>query len=116
MTIQIHHRHISDTRTVLSTTLKQKNPAGVMEVVDLTGPLTVKFKMIDGEGNIIIPLTSVGVVINSLVGGQVSYDFSSAGVTTGGTYYGYFVVYNATSEGDHFPVENRALKIVISGD
>ena len=116
MTQLIHHRHITDTRTALSTTLKQKNTSGVLTVVDLTGPLVVKFKMVDSEGTVIIAETATGITIDSAAGGQVSYDFSSAGVLTGGTYYGYFVVYNASSEGDHFPVEHRALKIVLSAD
>jgi hypothetical protein len=116
MTQQIHHRHITDTRTVLSVTLKQRNASRVLTVVDLTGPLTVKFKMVDSEGTVVIEETVSGVTIDSETEGQVSYDFSSSSVTTGGTYYGYFIVYNGSNEGDHFPVEHRALKIILSAD
>lgn len=115
MTQQIHHRHINDTRTALSATLKQKNTSGVLTAVDVTS-LTVKFKMIDVEGNEVIAETESGVSKDSPTEGQVSYDFSSSSVDAGGTYYGYFVVYNDSSEGDHFPVEHRALKIVLSAD
>lgn len=128
MTQLIHHRHINDTRTALSVTLKQRNESGVLTVVDLTGyleppavdptPLTVKFKMVDSEGNVIIEETATGVTIDDDAAGKVSYDFSSTGVLTGGTYYGYFIVYvwQSTTEFDHFPVEHHQLKIILSED
>lgn len=124
----IHHRHITDTRTPLSVTLKQRNSAGTLTVVDLTGfldppdleptPLVVKFKMVDADGTVVIAETDVGVTIDDAAAGEVSYDFSSSEVTTGGTYYGYFVVYTwqSSTEFDHFPVEHHQLKIVLSAD
>lgn len=115
MTQAIHYRHITDTRTALSATLKQRNPSRVLTVVDLT-PCTVAFKMVDADGVVVIEETSDGVTIDSPTGGQVSYDFSSAGVLTAGTYYGYFIVYDGSLGTDHFPSRHQELKIVLSAD
>lgn len=111
---QTRRRHINDTRTVLSAALKQDNPSGVESVVVLTGK-TVKFKMVDAAGAVVIAETDTGVTVESGVDGTVYYDFSAASVDTAGTYYGYFVVYDGT-KADHFPVQGRGLKIRIDGD
>lgn len=108
-----HRRHITDTRTLLSVTLKQPDEAGDLQPVDLTG-LVVKFKMINSAGTSIIAETTTGVQVSSAAEGEVDYDFSSGAVATAGTYYGYFVVYDG-SQTDHFPVIAKELVIEIYG-
>ena len=109
-----HRRHITDTRTALSVQLKQKNEAGTDTVVDLTG-LTVKFKLYDSAGTVVVSETQTGVTVSDAVTGKVDYDFQSANVATPGAYYGYFVVYDG-SETDHFPVKSKDLIIEIYGN
>jgi hypothetical protein len=109
-----HRRHIGDLRTVLPVTLVQPNASNVLTAVNLTG-LTVKFKMVDEAGTAIVAETQTGVTVVTAASGTVNYDFSSAGVTTAGTYYGYFVVYDS-GEADHFPVQSRGLKIRFDSD
>lgn len=114
MTKQVaHRRHITDTRTLLSVTLQQPDEDNELQVVDLTG-LVVKFKMINSAGTSIVAETTTGVQISSAAAGEVDYDFSSGAVTTAGTYYGYFVVYDGVQT-DHFPVVAKELVIEIYG-
>lgn len=109
-----HRRHITDTRTLLSVTLQQKNSGGVLEAVNLTG-LTVKFKMINAAGTSIIAETITGVQVSNAAAGQVDYVFPSLSVATAGNYYGYFVVYDGNDK-DHFPVVAKELIIEIYGN
>ena len=109
-----HERHINDTRTVLPFTLQQKNAAGTLTAVDLTG-MTVEFKMVDQFGVEVIAQTNTGITVTTEASGEGQYDFSSAGVDEAGTYYGYVVVTDS-GEPDHFPAEARGLVIVIHGD
>ena len=111
---ETHYRHVADTRTVLPVALVQPNSSGTDTAVDLTG-LTVKFKLVDPNGVAVVAETETGVTVTAAASGYVQYDFSSAGVTTAGTYYGYFVVYDG-SESDHFPVMARDLVVIIHGD
>ena len=64
-----HRRHITDTRTALSVQLKQKNEAGTDTVVDLTG-LTVKFKLYDSAGTVVVSETQTGVTVSDAVTGK----------------------------------------------
>lgn len=93
--------------------LKQKNESGVDTNVDLTGK-TVKFKMYDSAGTVVVSETTTGVTVSEAATGKVDYDFQSANVATPGAYYGYFVVYDG-SETDHFPVKSKDLIIEIYG-
>ena len=92
----------------------QPNSSGVLTAVNLTG-LTVKFKMVDESGTVVVAETQTGVSVVTAASGTVNYDFSAAGVDAAGTYYGYFVVYDS-GESDHFPVRSRDLKIRIDDD
>lgn len=92
----------------------QPNASGVLTAVNLTG-LTVKFKMVDESGTVVVAETQTGVSVVTAASGTVNYDFSAAGVDVAGTYYGYFVVYDS-GESDHFPVRSRDLKIRIDDD
>lgn len=112
--VQEYTIHAGDTRTVLTADLKQESSSGVEEDVDLTG-LTVEFKMVDCDGTAVISQTTSGVTVTNAAAGRVAYDFSSSGVATPGTYYGYFVVTDS-GETDHFPVNQRDLIIHIEGD
>lgn len=114
MTEQVVIRHVSDTRTALAVTLQQLNESGVATAVDLTGK-TVEFKLVDSAGADVVAQTSTGVTVTSAADGEVQYDFASAGVTTAGRYYGYFVV-TESSETDHFPAAGRDLVICVEGD
>lgn len=111
---ETRRRHVNDTRSVLSAALKQDNELGVESVVPLTGK-TVKFKMVDATGAVVIAETETGVTVESAADGKVYYTFSESEVGTSGTYYAYFVVYDDTKK-DHFPVQGRGLKIRIDGD
>lgn len=112
--VQEYTIHAGDTRTVLTADLKQEDESGVEQAVDLTG-LTVEFKMVDCDGAAVVSQTTTGVTVTNASGGKVSYDFSSSGVATPGTYYAYFVVTDS-GETDHFPVNQRDLIIHIEGD
>ena len=113
MAEQIHRRHVTDTRTVLSVKLTQPNELGVEAAVNLTG-LSVEFRMFNQSGVEVIAQTETGVTVTDASTGQVQYDFSSSGVATVGRYFGYFVVIDS-SETDHFPVASRELVICIEG-
>lgn len=114
MTIVTHDVHKSDTANALAAQLKRKNAAGTLTAVDLTG-LTVKFKMVNSSGTVVVAETETGVTVTDASNGKVTYDFQSADVTTAGEYYGYFVVYTG-AESDTFPVNRRGLKIVVHDD
>lgn len=115
MSQQIHRRRVGDTRTVLPVALVQPNASGVLTAVDLTG-LTVQFKLINAAtGATEIALTATGVSVTTAATGQVQYDFSTGWVSTGGVYWGTFVV-TQSSETDAFPVRTQDLKIVIDSD
>lgn len=111
---QVYSIHKGDTRTLLSVELKQQDAAGTELAVDLTG-FTVQFKMVDENGTDVIAQTSTGVTVSNPGAGLVSYDFSSSGVDTAGTFYGYFVITDG-GETDHFPVKQRDLVIHIEDD
>jgi hypothetical protein len=104
-------RHVGDTEVALAATLVR--PDGT--VVDLTG-LTVKFTMVDSAGADVIAETDTGVTVTDADSGEVQFTFSAAQVTTGATYYGYFVVIDGTGNRDTFPVRQRDLRISIQAD
>jgi hypothetical protein len=104
-------RHVGDTEVALAATLVR--PDGT--VVDLTG-LTVKFTMVDSAGTDVVAETTSGVTVTDADSGEVQYTFSSGDVDTAGTFYGYFVVIDGSSNRDTFPVRKRDLRIVIDAD
>jgi hypothetical protein len=108
---QIQLRHLGDTEVVLAATLER--PDGTP--VDLTG-LTVKFTMVDSAGVDVVAETTSGVTVTDADSGEVQYTFSSGDVDTAGTYYGYFIVIDGSSNRDTFPVRHQDLKIRIQGD
>jgi hypothetical protein len=115
MTQVIHRRRVGDLRTVLPVTLQQPDSNGVLQAVNLTG-LTLQFKMMNAAtGATAIALTSTGVTVTSAATGQAQYDFSAAGVTTAGIYWGTFVL-TQSGETDSFPVRTQDLKICIDSD
>lgn len=114
MPADFHRRHVGDTVTALAVQLKQKNEAGVLSVVDVTGK-TVKFKMVDQTGTVVIAETDTGVSTEDAINGKVSYAFSAAGVAAAGTYYGYFTVYSSAVF-DTFPAIRQDLVIVLYED
>jgi D-alanyl-D-alanine carboxypeptidase len=113
------HRTTGDTLTPLGATLKQRISGG-LQVVNLTG-LTVKATVRTAAGTEAIAETTVGVVVVSATGGQVSYDFpSGSSALPAGTYYVYFAVYGSGGEATEFdtyptagPPANR-LEVVFS--
>jgi len=107
----IHLRRIGDTLIPLSAQLLRR--VGREQVpVDLTD-LTVKFKMLDGDGNEIIALTDAEIIEETE--GTVSYTFDDYDVAGPGDFYGYFVVTDGTKT-DHFPVTPKNLLIRITED
>ncbi len=109
MATQTHTRHVGNTRTAISATLKQEDENGDLQVVDVSS-LDVHFDMYDRNGTKVVDAGTVAK--DDGVNGKVSYDFQSADVDTPGTYRAYFVV-TESGEPDHFPIVNGELLIEI---
>lgn len=101
-----------DTRTPLAAQLTQPDTSGNDAAVDITG-LTPKFKMVASDGTTKVALTASNVSIVTAASGLVKYDFQAADVDTAGTYWGWFVIVDGSSETDHYPHDGRTFKIVI---
>lgn len=106
-----HTITVGDTLTPLGAQLLQKNASGIWEAIDLTSK-TVKFRMVDDEGTVIVDDTESNVTVEDAENGKVSYDFQDADVATAGIYYGWFRVFSG-SERDTYPVDGRTLEIVV---
>ena len=81
-------------------------------VIDLTGK-DVDFVMYDSAGDIKVAQTAA-VTVGAPTDGKVEYDFQAADVDTIGTFYGYFIVKQA-SETERVPVDKNGLVIEIQG-
>ena len=108
MTIQRQVRQKTSTLVALAVTLQR--PSGT--AVDVSA-LTVKFKMLDSQGNTKIAETADNVTVTSASAGQCHYTFQDEDVDTEGTYYAYFVTYNGSEQLDIFPAEDGALQVII---
>jgi hypothetical protein len=114
--LSTHARHLTDTRTLLSVALRQRNAAGAYEAVNLTGLATPQFKLVNAAtGAVVIAATTTGVTVDVAATGYVSYRFASGGVAAAGIFWGYFIVTDS-SRTDHFPVDPGGLIIEISSD
>jgi hypothetical protein len=108
----IHRLTQGDTKTPLQAIVEQKNTSGVYEAVNLTG-LTVKFCMATAAGVSKVALATATLV--DAANGVVQYDFAADDVNTAGTFYGWFVVFNAAGdEVDTFPADGLTFKIIIA--
>jgi len=110
MTIQKQIRHVGDLRIAIAATLQRPDDTAV----DLTG-LTVYFKMVDSQDNVVVAKTTTGVTVTGATAGQVQYSPVAADVDAEGTYYGYFIVSDGTKE-ETFPVEKGGFEIEIHED
>lgn len=104
-------RHVDDRLVALAVTLQR--PDGT--AVDLTS-LTVKFKMVDAQGNVVLAATSTGVTVTTAASGQCQYDFTAADVDVKGTFYGYFTTTDGSGLVDTFPAKSQDLEIEINPD
>lgn len=102
---------VGDTLTPLGAQLKASSSTGGYAVVDLTG-LTVKFKMVNSSGTVVVAETTAKVTVISATDGTVTFDFSSSHVATAGDYYAWFKTYSGT-EVDTYPVDGRKFHLVI---
>ena len=102
-----HRRAVGDTLAKLAVTIQNNGTAR-----DLTG-LTVKFYMVDDEGNVAIAPTAATVTDDTA--GQVEYDFTALQVAEEGEFYGWFKVYGgvAGTEPDTYPDDEDGIHIVI---
>jgi hypothetical protein len=112
MAIEKHSLTVGDTLTPLGCQLKQVNASGVLTPVSLAGA-TVKFKMSDTDGVIVVTETETGVTVVDATTGKVSYDFQAADVDTAGIYYGRFVVYSGL-EKDTYPIGNKLVIEIVA--
>lgn len=107
-----HAIQYGDSLTPLGAVLKQRNEAGVLAAVDLTGR-TAKVLVVDAGGSVVVAETTTGVTVVDQEAGKVSYDFRTGDdALPAGTYYLYFRVYSGT-ERDTFPVEPKQMKVVV---
>lgn len=100
---------MDDTEVAIAATLKR--PDGT--VVNLTG-LTVRFLMVDSQGNSKLAETATNVSVTDAANGLCQYNPQAADVDTAGTYYGYFTVEDASGNKDTFPAETGELQIIIN--
>lgn len=115
MAVQIHERHVGDTRTVLAVQLKQADENGDLQPVNLTG-LTVSFEMhLARDGSTKRSKTSSNVSITDAADGKCQYNFQTDDVDTAGDFVAYFTVTDG-GEDDTFPVAQQELKVRIHGD
>lgn len=110
MAVQTLTRQVGDTQIAIAAALKRADGA----VAPTTG-LTVKFTLIDAQGNVKLAETSSNVSATNAALGLVQYDPQAADVDTEGTFYGYFITEDGSSKQDTFPVEKGDFKIVIQG-
>jgi len=107
MSREIRKVHKTDSRTIVSMYLKQRNAAGTAnDAVDLTGLSSgaVKFKMYNAATGVeVIALTSTGVTFTADSSGLVNYEFQSPTFNAG--IYNAFFVLTVSGKTDHFPVE-----------
>ena len=112
MTAERHSITVGDTLSPMYVQLVQRDDSKVLVPVDLTSN-TVKFFMVDEDGEEVVAETTTGVTVEDAEDGKVSYDFQAADVTDGGTYYGWFRVYDG-SECDTYPNGGRKLCILMT--
>ena len=93
----------------LAAQLKQKNASGAYEAVDLT-QYTIKFRMCDEDGAVVIAETEDDVMTVDAEEGKVYYDFQESYDV--GTYYCWFLVYSG-NECDTFPVDGNTFELRI---
>lgn len=111
MTLEVHELGLGDTLTPIAAQFKQKSASGTWEGVNLSG-LTVKFSMVDDQGNTIVDANSSHVTVTDSATGKVSYDFQAADVANPGRFFGWFHVFSST-EHDTYPIGSRQLEINI---
>jgi hypothetical protein len=111
MTIIYHEFTVNDTLKPLNCQLQYENSAGVMVNMILTG-LTVKFKMVDNSGLVVVNEESATII--DAANGIVQFDFIPGNVDTPGTYWGWFIVLGGVGgiERDTYPI-GRKLCIII---
>ena len=116
MTQEIRKVQTTDSRTLISFTLKQNNPAGVLTTVNLTG-LTlgaIKFELFDAAtGAEVIAATTTGVTFSADSTGLVNYQFDTPMTIPAGYYNGFFLL-TVSGKTDHFPVEPGGLRIEVN--
>lgn len=106
---QSHVCTVGDTLSPMGVQLVREDGAGGYAVVDLTG-LTVKFKMADREGTVVVAETVTGVSIIDATAGKVQYDFQATDVDTEGIFYAWFITYLG-SEKSTYPADGRSFSI-----
>ena len=112
MALETHDVTSGDTLTPMGCQLKQRNAAGTLAAVNLTG-LTVKFTLVKEDGTVVVDEDEAGVTVTDATNGKVEYDFPGTAVVDAGDYYGWFTVYFG-GERDTYPQKGRRFKIVIS--
>ena len=108
MAIQKQTRQVGDTLIAIAGTLKR--PDGT--VVSTSGK-TVKFTMVDSEGDVKVAETSDNVTATDAAAGEVQYDLQDADVDTEGTFHAYFILEDGSGKQDTFPAETGELQINI---
>lgn len=110
MAVQTLTRQVGDTQIAIAAALKRDDGT----VAPTTG-LTVKFAMVDGQGNVKVAETTSNVTATDAAAGLVQYDPQDADVDTAGIFYGYFITQDGSGKQDTFPVEKGDFRIEIQG-
>ena len=114
MSTEIYHIHLGDTSKAIQRQLKYDDDNGNEVALNLTG-FTVEFTMVlASDGTIKVARTAA--TVDDATTGKVSYTFLDADVDTAGTYYGYFIAIDGSSDEDTYPVLPGDLQIVVHGD
>jgi hypothetical protein len=110
----VHYAGSGDSLTPLGATLKQKNTAGRLVAVNLTGRVVTAIVR-DVDGALVIAETSTGVSVISAADGQVAYDFPTPPANLpDGWYFVQFRVYGTGGEAgeyDTYPAPDPKLRM-----
>jgi len=108
MAAQTQTRQTGDTQVALAVACVR--PDGT--AVNLTDK-TMKFAMVDSQGNSKVAETASNVAIVSAAAGTVKYTFQDADVDEAGVFYAYFISEDGLGNQETFPVKTGDLRVVI---